>query len=172
LGRTLRCDHVEKYKLPKEIRQKEEERLESNPEASVDIGPGHAYQDKELENEFNIQKGVKVWGGSEDDNDKEENNMRISTNQSDIEKISKKHKKDNKKFEKAKKTHKNRMESKEKKSTPKQDLNAGTFIAPPHIPPVSSNSLSSMFPPTDDGKMKMSMYVSCKFFLTYTLYSL
>jgi hypothetical protein len=29
-----------------------------------------------------------------------------------------------------------------------------------------------MFPPTDDGKMKMSMYVSCKFFLTYTLYSL
>lgn len=62
LGRSLRCDHVDKYKLPKEIREKEEEILEADPEAIVDIGPGHAYKDKELENEFSVTRGVNVWG--------------------------------------------------------------------------------------------------------------
>lgn len=61
LGRSLRCDHVDKYKLPKDIREKEKEILESNPDAVVDIGPGHAYKDKKLENDFDINKGINQW---------------------------------------------------------------------------------------------------------------
>ena len=67
LGRTLRCDHVEKYKLPKEIRKKEEEELDRRPDATVHIGPGHAYRSKELQNEFNISKGQDLWAGSKVD---------------------------------------------------------------------------------------------------------
>eukprot|EP01041_Mallomonas_annulata_P014601 gene14601-31073_t len=61
LGRTLRCDHVELYKLPKHIREKEEEELEANPDREVKFGPGHAYADKEMANEYSIQSGQDVW---------------------------------------------------------------------------------------------------------------
>mmetsp|Transcript_3073 Transcript_3073/g.4723 ORF Transcript_3073/g.4723 Transcript_3073/m.4723 type:complete len:303 (+) Transcript_3073:25-933(+) len=61
LGRVLRVDHVDKYKLPKEVREREEERLEEDPEADVSIGPGHAYKDKELENAYSISQGQDLW---------------------------------------------------------------------------------------------------------------
>lgn len=61
LGRTLRCDHVENYKLPKDILEKEAEKLEADPSADVDIGPGHAYKHKDLASEFDINKGVDLW---------------------------------------------------------------------------------------------------------------
>jgi RNA-binding motif X-linked protein 2 len=48
LGRTLRCDHVQEYRLPKEVREKEMEALEDNPDGHVEIGPGHAYKHIEL----------------------------------------------------------------------------------------------------------------------------
>lgn len=73
LGRTLRVDHVDKYKLPKDVRDREEERLEEDPEAVVKIGPGHAYTEKELANEFSVTKGLDLWaapaiaGGSRHD---------------------------------------------------------------------------------------------------------
>lgn len=61
LKRVLRCDHVEQYRLPKHIREREEEMLESNPSGDVDIGPGHAYKHKTLANEFDISRGQDVW---------------------------------------------------------------------------------------------------------------
>ena len=72
LGRTLRCDHVEKYKLPKEVRQKEEALLEERPENDVKIGPGHAYSSRELLNEYDISKGLDLWAGSKVDSPKSE----------------------------------------------------------------------------------------------------
>mmetsp|Transcript_27050 Transcript_27050/g.45065 ORF Transcript_27050/g.45065 Transcript_27050/m.45065 type:complete len:237 (+) Transcript_27050:110-820(+) len=50
LGRSLRVDHCEKYRLPKEILEKEEK-------LAAMTDPGHAYQDKELANSFSIQQG-------------------------------------------------------------------------------------------------------------------
>jgi RNA-binding motif X-linked protein 2 len=61
LGRTVRVDHVDKYKLPKEVLKKEEEELERNPNAEVSIGPGHAYQTKDLVNDYNITSGIDLW---------------------------------------------------------------------------------------------------------------
>jgi RNA-binding motif X-linked protein 2 len=66
LGRILRCDHVEQYKLPKDIREREEEKLEENPFLDVIIGPGHAYQNKEMENDFSITKGEDLWSQERD----------------------------------------------------------------------------------------------------------
>ena len=62
LGRTLRCDHVDKYKLSKDVRKREEDRLDEDPEAEPDVGPGHAYNDQEMANSFSIKQGTDVWG--------------------------------------------------------------------------------------------------------------
>ena len=62
LGRTLRCDHVDKYKLSKDVRKREEDRLDEDPEAEPDVGPGHAYNDQEMANSFSIKEGTDVWG--------------------------------------------------------------------------------------------------------------
>lgn len=79
LGRTLRVDHVAQYKLPKEVREREEalveERLnnalnnggsglESNND--VIISAGHAYSGEEkkklmVDNGFDVEKGVNLW---------------------------------------------------------------------------------------------------------------
>jgi RNA-binding motif X-linked protein 2 len=61
LGRTLRCDHVDQYKLPKEVREKAEQLLDENPDADVRVGPGHAYQSKELANEYSVEQGLNLW---------------------------------------------------------------------------------------------------------------
>jgi RNA-binding motif X-linked protein 2 len=50
LGRSIRVDHVEKYRLPKHLLEKEEA-------AVVETGPGHAYHDKELASQYNLQQG-------------------------------------------------------------------------------------------------------------------
>jgi RNA-binding motif X-linked protein 2 len=61
LGRMLRVDHVNEKRLPKSVIEAESERLEENPDAQVQIGPGNAYRNKELKNEFDISKGVDLW---------------------------------------------------------------------------------------------------------------
>jgi RNA-binding motif X-linked protein 2 len=61
LGMTLRCDHVDRYKLPKHIREREEAAIEEDPSRDVQLGPGHAYMGKELANEFSIDKGINMW---------------------------------------------------------------------------------------------------------------
>jgi RNA-binding motif X-linked protein 2 len=61
LGRTLRCDHVQEYRLPKEVREKEMEALEDNPDGHVETGPGHAYKHIELATEHDVNRGVDLW---------------------------------------------------------------------------------------------------------------
>lgn len=61
LQRTIRVDHVDQYKLPKEVREREEELLDENPDADVNIGPGHAYKSEDLMNGYSISSGVNHW---------------------------------------------------------------------------------------------------------------
>lgn len=118
LGRVLRCDHVDKYKLPKEIRDKEEELLDENPEASVEIGPGHSYKDKELASEHNIHKGVNLFekqrsgppqsskGDEKEKKEKGEKRSRKDKDKdSDIKKSKKEHKDKKSKKDKDKHRH-------------------------------------------------------------------
>ncbi len=55
LGRPIRIDHVEKYRLPKKLLEAEEEK------GAPDVGAGHAYKEAELLNEFNIHKGQDLF---------------------------------------------------------------------------------------------------------------
>jgi RNA-binding motif X-linked protein 2 len=55
LGRSIRVDHVEQYRLPKELLEKEE--------AERNLGPGHAYDGVDLKNHYNIHQGQDLFGG-------------------------------------------------------------------------------------------------------------
>jgi len=74
LGRSIRVDHVENYRLPKHLRKEEEEEegdekntTEQGPsesENSLRNGTGHAYTGKELENSFDINSGQDLFAPS------------------------------------------------------------------------------------------------------------
>lgn len=49
-GRKIRVDHVENYKVPKEILEK-----------GTAVDAGHAYEGQELENQFNLQEGQDLF---------------------------------------------------------------------------------------------------------------
>mmetsp|Transcript_18860 Transcript_18860/g.27891 ORF Transcript_18860/g.27891 Transcript_18860/m.27891 type:complete len:240 (-) Transcript_18860:292-1011(-) len=55
LGRPLRVDHCENYRLPKEILEKEEGQKLQTEGARTD--PGHAYHGKELASKYSINEG-------------------------------------------------------------------------------------------------------------------
>lgn len=52
LGRTLRVDHCEHYKLPVELRDRERDNK---------FAPGAIYENKELASDYTLHKGVDVW---------------------------------------------------------------------------------------------------------------
>jgi len=124
IDRIIRCDHVDRYKLPKHIREREEEMITNDPNSVIEIGPGHAYKEKELANDFNIDAGVNLWNNDvskkiavnkiagykllDGDND-----IDGSTGSSEVNRKHKKHTKDDKKHKKHKKD--------DKKDTKKRD---------------------------------------------------
>mmetsp|Transcript_12302 Transcript_12302/g.18458 ORF Transcript_12302/g.18458 Transcript_12302/m.18458 type:complete len:299 (-) Transcript_12302:753-1649(-) len=136
LGRSLRCDHVDKYKLPKEIREKEEELLEANPEATVEIGPGHAYKDKDLENEFTVTKGVNIWGSQPT-----ESAQKTSTSEK-----KEKSKKDKAKKQKKKDDTNRHKEKKQKKSKESGDSDDEFSNRNTIVPTAATTTISSSIP--------------------------
>ena len=57
-GRSLRVDHVENYRLPKHLLEKEDQLETIITKQSAN---GHAYQGQELANEFNLQHGQDLF---------------------------------------------------------------------------------------------------------------
>jgi RNA-binding motif X-linked protein 2 len=129
LGKTLRVDHVENYKLPKEVIEREKKRLEDNPDAELVIAPGSSYIDRELQNSYTISDGVNPWQqpkpeassssssgeGAKQALDKGKKRKRDKTSSEDKKK-EKRQKKEAKKEKKEKKEKK-----KEKKASKKMD---------------------------------------------------
>jgi RNA-binding motif protein, X-linked 2 len=71
-NRSLRIDHVENYRLPKHILEKEEDELGQEGEGEGEAGrlgttmtkktgPGHAYIGQELANEYSIEHGMDLF---------------------------------------------------------------------------------------------------------------
>ena len=107
LGRTLRCDHVDKYKLSKDVRKREEDRLDEDPEAEPDVGPGHAYNDQEMANSFSIKEGTDVWGPVKSSSS---SSVAPVLNDSPITDVKRKKSEKLKKEKKSKKNHKDHSE--------------------------------------------------------------
>jgi RNA-binding motif X-linked protein 2 len=70
LGRSIRVDHVEQYRLPKHLQDKEEkgggegedddqEKVPSSKSNNID--PGHAYQGQDLANAYTIHQGQDLF---------------------------------------------------------------------------------------------------------------
>lgn len=73
----------------------------------MSIGPGHAYKDKDLENDFDVKRGVNVWGKDSNHQD----DSAISKQQKD----STKRKKEKDKSKKSKKEHSKKQSKKSRK---------------------------------------------------------
>ena len=78
LGRSLRVDHVENYRLPKHLREKEEG--EGNDDEGNDridqngnLKAGHAYEGKELKSQFNIHQGQDLFAPVQENSTSAEN---------------------------------------------------------------------------------------------------
>lgn len=112
LKRTLRCDHVQEYRLPKEVREKEMEALEEDPDARVDIGPGHAYKNAELATEHDVSKGVDLWRKEKEPVQVKARERSPSVDEDRHSKKSKHEKKEKK--DKSEKKHKHEKEKKHK----------------------------------------------------------
>mmetsp|Transcript_14862 Transcript_14862/g.24590 ORF Transcript_14862/g.24590 Transcript_14862/m.24590 type:complete len:332 (+) Transcript_14862:142-1137(+) len=134
LQRIIRVDHVDQYKLPKEVREREEQLLDEDPEASVTIGPGHAYKSQELDNEYSISSGVDHWqkpstktastvvqAAVETNSDK---HSRKKKHKDHKEKSKKKHKRERHSDEDVEKHHKHH---KKKRSSSDRDEDAGRY---------------------------------------------
>lgn len=63
LGRSMRVDHVENYRLPKNLQEKETE-LQKRLEAGQGL-EGHAYEGVELANEFSLHQGHDIFAKPE-----------------------------------------------------------------------------------------------------------
>jgi len=61
LGRSIRVDHVEQYRLPKHLLEKEEKGRENQLKSDVHADAGHAYQNQELKGNFNIHTGQDLF---------------------------------------------------------------------------------------------------------------
>ena len=70
LGRTISVDHKKEYSPPKP--KKDKTKQQQDQEMPVEHVPGHAYKDKELANEYDINKGIDVFRPQEDDEEEEE----------------------------------------------------------------------------------------------------
>jgi RNA-binding motif X-linked protein 2 len=123
LGRTLRVDHMDQYRLPAEVKEQELKKLEelekerkrgkgTRENVNISIEAGHAYRNKELANKYNIQKGVNLWDakrGLEGEEEEEESDK-------ESDKDEKKRKKHKNKEEKKKKKHRDEKKERKEKS--------------------------------------------------------
>lgn len=157
LGRMIRVDHVSHYKLPKHLKDKEEEAAKEAAEAGYygpsDDGengddlykPGHAYKDKELANEFDISKGVDLYAAPKSSDDDEDGSS--SDDDADADREKKRAKKEKKALKKIKKKAK-KMLKKEKKKAKK-----GEAAADPEPPAPALGmewGMDAPPPPADD----------------------
>lgn len=81
LGRTMRVDHVENYRLPKHLQEKEQNENDvngkegSSSSASGVAIAGHAYKDQELANSYNIQSGQDLFAAPRKDDRMDDSEM-------------------------------------------------------------------------------------------------
>ena len=93
LGRQLRVDHVDKYRLPKHVQEREENNEaetadnSNNNSAAAVAEAGHAYKGQELASEYDIHAGQDLFAAPsqkqqqvEKDDNQRENEVTLLTN--------------------------------------------------------------------------------------------
>lgn len=124
LGRSLRVDHVEQYRLPKKLQEhQEKDQSEIGIKSVTSIGnsdgTGHAYKGMEFENRFDINQGMDLFapppscGDRKHGDNSSENHENKRQSLKKIEKLKRKEERQHKRIEKEEKRRK-REERREK----------------------------------------------------------
>jgi len=110
LGRSLRVDHVEQYRLPKKLQEQEESKIEQN--VIRDGVAGHAYKGMEFENSYNIHQGIDLFAPpSQNDNTNSDKKTTMKDKSNEV----KKREKLKRKEERQKKTVRKEQRKRKKK---------------------------------------------------------
>jgi RNA-binding motif X-linked protein 2 len=89
LGRSLRVDHVEQYRLPKKLQEREQD-SGGEPQTSIDNnGAGHAYKGMEFENKYNIHQGMDLFAAPPTGKDKQHDKKSDGSNEKRVKKLEK-----------------------------------------------------------------------------------
>eukprot|EP00526_Cylindrotheca_closterium_P015751 CAMPEP_0113625608 /NCGR_PEP_ID=MMETSP0017_2-20120614/13230_1 /TAXON_ID=2856 /ORGANISM="Cylindrotheca closterium" /LENGTH=272 /DNA_ID=CAMNT_0000535733 /DNA_START=48 /DNA_END=866 /DNA_ORIENTATION=- /assembly_acc=CAM_ASM_000147 len=107
--RSLRVDHMEKYRLPKKLLEQEEAKEAKN------FGAGHAYQDTELANKYSMHQGQDLFSpdaANDDDDEKEEDRL---LEEKKRRKEEKKQQKEQDKMERRRKREERRIQKEEER---------------------------------------------------------
>lgn len=128
LGRSLRVDHVEQYRLPKKLQDKQQDSSENGGNTSTSIdknGSGHAYEGMEFENKYNIHQGMDLFAPppvGKDRNHGEESDGNNEKKRQKIEKMKRKEERQRKRLEKEERRRKReeRRENHEEKKRKKR----------------------------------------------------
>lgn len=88
LGRSIRVDHVENYRLPKHLADRESGGNGHGRDGNnIDkTAPGHAYQGQELASSFDILQGQDLFGGPPVDRSKENDERMNRSGEDDLSK--------------------------------------------------------------------------------------
>lgn len=105
-GKTLRVDHVENYRLPKDLQE------------TKNVQPGHAYQDKELNSDYDLQRGQNLFGQPVVDSDAKQSKLKRKEERDRIRREREKRRAERKRD---KKTRKDEGEGKHKKKRRRSD---------------------------------------------------
>jgi RNA-binding motif X-linked protein 2 len=121
LGRSLRVDHVEQYRLPKKLQEQEEDASEK-PATSIDNddGTGHAYKGMEFENNYNIQQGMDLFAPQAPAKDKKNLKKSGGTDENDEHSARIKRKEDRQRKRLEKEERRQRREEKREKHEEKK----------------------------------------------------
>lgn len=105
-GRSLRVDHMEKYRLPKKLLEQEEAK-----DKAKNFGAGHAYKDVELANKYSMHQGQDLFSpDTADDDDEKEDKLEKKRRKEE-----KKQRKEEDKMERRRKKEEHRIRKEEER---------------------------------------------------------
>lgn len=105
-GRSLRVDHMEKYRLPKKLLEQEEAKEKKH------FGAGHAYQGTELANQYSMQHGQDLFAPAKveekDDRMDKKRQKKEKKQRKEEEKLERRRKRDERRIQKEEERRKHR----------------------------------------------------------------
>jgi len=174
LGRTIRVDHVQKYKLPQHLKDKEEKEDagiygpgagEEEEEGDGKLyKPGHAYKGQTLASKYDISKGVDLYAdesGSSSDDEGEDGTADDGMAMVGGGPVAGKKRKKEKKSKKEKKAKKEKKSKKKAKRSTDREDDSGPSGAPGSGSSSKPNSATSSVPqPPPRGDMRNDAFGS------------
>eukprot|EP00638_Chattonella_subsalsa_P014005 CAMPEP_0117810632 /NCGR_PEP_ID=MMETSP0948-20121206/21557_1 /TAXON_ID=44440 /ORGANISM="Chattonella subsalsa, Strain CCMP2191" /LENGTH=332 /DNA_ID=CAMNT_0005646891 /DNA_START=92 /DNA_END=1090 /DNA_ORIENTATION=+ len=124
VSRTLRVDHVDKYRLPKEVQEREdaleaEMADEEKRDQRSKFAPGHAYKGKQLETKYDLSQGQDLFKSPDDIEHEEKAKAKL-------QKSAKKRKKEEKKLKKKQEKKEKKKRKKEKETQQQHEGSLGS----------------------------------------------